>query len=743
MASDPKQLSLEKKELETVEGVLERVVYTNEETAWSVVKVQLGDRRDPITCVGSLLGVQIGENLRLSGKFIHDKKWGPQFEVKSYVSVKPATLKGIERYLASGLVPGIGKEMAKRLVEHFGIDTLEVIENDARRLVEVEGIGPIRRKRILDAWGEQRDIKNVMVFLQTHGVSTAYAIRIYKKYGSRAISIVRDNPYQLAEDIFGIGFLSADRIAQSLGIDKRAPKRAEAGVLFALGTLTDEGHVFAPRDSLVDRSKGLLEIDLAIIEAAIDALVDANALVRENDALYLKRLYDDERYAAERLDRILKTETQPIAIDVERAIAWFEESAKITLAPGQRRALERAISAKVMVITGGPGTGKTTIVNGIIRILDKKNRRILLAAPTGRAAKRMSETTGKEAKTIHRLLEFDPHAQSFVRNQEHPLEADMVIVDETSMVDAPLFAHLVAALPERAQLVLVGDVDQLPSVGPGRVLGDIIQSGRAEVAVLDQIFRQAEASLIIVNAHRINRGELPQLDRSQRDSVDFFLIERESPEDVLATIRELMANRIPARFHLDPISEIQVLTPMHRGSLGASNLNAELQALLNPDGDALSRGDRLIRRGDKVMQLRNNYDLGVFNGDLGRVTQVHAADRALEVSFEDRAVRYEAADLDELALAYACSIHKSQGSEYPAVILPLSTQHFMMLERNLLYTAVTRAKRLVVIVGQKRALQMAVNNHDQRTRWTRFEARLRALKEDGTRLVPDPPRGEG
>jgi exodeoxyribonuclease V alpha subunit len=724
MSPAPKQLELEPKDLETIEGVLERVVYANEETAWSVVRIQLADRRDPITALGSLLGVQIGENLRLSGKFVHDKKWGPQFQVKSYVTVKPSTLKGIERYLASGLVPGIGKEMAKRLVDHFGIETLDIIENDGHRLKEVDGIGPIRAKRILDAWGEQRDIKNVMVFLQSHGVSTAYAIRIYKKYGARAISAVRDNPYQLAEDIFGIGFLSADRIAQSLGIDRNSDKRCEAGVSFALEMLAEEGHVYAPRSALADRAKVLLEVDRALIERAIDSLAASGAVVIEGDAIFLRHLHQSEVASAERLARILGAQAPPISIDIRKALAWFEHQAKIALAPAQREALERAIRAKVSVITGGPGTGKTTIVNGIIQILEKKDRRILLAAPTGRAAKRMSEATGHEAKTLHRLLEFDPRTKTFLRTEEHPLDGDMVIVDETSMVDAPLFAHLVSAIPDRAQLVLVGDIDQLPSVGPGSVLRDIIQSGRADVSVLDQIFRQAEASLIVINAHRVNRGEMPQLDRSQRDNVDFFLVEREEPEDILATMKELIGRRIPTRFGLDPIADVQVLTPMHRGNLGAANLNAELQSLLNPEGEALSRGDRLIRRGDKVMQLRNNYDLGVFNGDVGRVTEVHAADRALAVEFDERVVRYEAADLDELALAYACSIHKSQGSEYPAVVLPLSTQHFVMLERNLLYTAVTRGRRLVVIVGSKRALSLAVHNHKQHARWTRFRSRL-------------------
>jgi exodeoxyribonuclease V alpha subunit len=734
----------------TIEGVLERVVYANEETAWSVVRIQPADRLEAITAVGNLMGVQIGENLQLRGRFVRDKKYGDQFKVESYIPVKPATEKGIERYLASGLVPGIGKEMARRLVERFGKDTLEVIESDAGRLREVEGIGPVRAKRILEAWEQQRDVRDVMLFLQSHGVSTAYAARIFKKYGQRAVAVVRDNPYQLAKDVFGIGFKSADRIAESIGIDKRSPRRVEAGIMFALSTLAEEGHVYADRSRLEERTESLLEIgDRAILEESIAQLVRQGDVVLERiasaDALYARQLYEAEARAAERVVQLLKTEAAPISIDIAKAIAWFESEERIHLAESQRRALASAISAKVSVITGGPGTGKTTIVNGVLRVLEKKGRRILLAAPTGRAAKRLEEATGREAKTIHRLLEMNPQEQSFARNTEAPLDADMVIVDEASMIDTPLFSHLVRALPNRCQLVLVGDVDQLPSVGPGSVLKDIIESNQADVAVLDHIFRQAAESLIVVNAHRINKGEAPVLEgpgvpgRQSRptpgpESIgsvgkealsDFYLIEREQPEEVLATIKELASRRIPARFGVDPLDDIQVLTPMHRGSLGAANLNAELQALLNPEGDALSRGDRLLRRGDKVMQLRNNYDLGVFNGDVGRISDIDLEAHNLQVRYDEREVRYETADLDELTLAYACSIHKSQGSEYPVVIIPVSTQHFVMLKRNLLYTAVTRGKRLVVLVGSRKALMIAVRNHREETRSSGLGERIR------------------
>lgn len=728
------ELPLEDKKITTVEGVLERVVFASEETGWSVVRVLVPERVEPITAVGNLLGVQPGENLRLTGAFVQNRKYGQQLEVTSYLSVKPATLVGIERYLASGLVPGIGPAMAKRLVEHFGMATLEVIEQGGHRLKEVDGIGPIRATRILEAWTEQRDIKNVMVFLQSHGVSTAYAVRIFKRYGANAIATVRANPYQLAADIFGIGFASADRIAQSIGIDRTSPRRAEAGVLHALGALAEEGNVYAPRSLLVERAEALLEVERAIIDRAIVELAGTGAAVCEQldggEAVYSARLHQAEVVAAQRVRALLASEPAPIQIDVPRALTWYEGEAGITLGAAQRRALQNAIEHKVSVITGGPGTGKTTILNGLLRVLEKKGRRILLAAPTGRAAKRLQETTGREAKTLHRLLEFDPKDQRFARDDEQPLEADMLIVDESSMVDLPLFANLLRAVPSRSQLVLVGDVDQLPSVGPGSVLRDVIQSGRASVTVLDQIFRQGAQSLIVVNAHRINRGELPELapvrpaGGGREEGSDFYLIEREEPDAVLATIKELVQRRIPARFGVDPVDDIQVLTPMHRGSLGAANLNAELQALLNPEGDALARGERLFRTGDKVMQLRNNYDLDVFNGDVGRIASVDLNERSLVVRFDEREVRYDPAELDELALAYACSIHKSQGSEYPVVIVPVSTQHYVMLERNLLYTAVTRGKRLVVLVGSARAIAIAVKNRREQRRFSDLARRI-------------------
>jgi len=729
----------------TLEGILERVTYINEENAWSVVKLVVPGRRDLVTVVGNLLGVQPGESLRLRGRWTHDRKYGEQFKADGYVTVKPATLVGIEKYLGSGLVRGIGKVMAKRLVEGFGLSTLEVIEQAPQRLREVEGIGRVRSARIAAAWVEQKRVKDVMVFLQSHGVSTTFAIKIYKRYQDRSIAVVKENPYRLAIDIFGIGFKTADRIAGQLGISPSSPERAQAGVLHVLGELSGEGHVFCPRTRLVEAATALLEIDPAIVTQAVDVLAGAGQVVvtpvlggaqgPDGVAVYLSSLHRAESGAAELGRGLLRSPGQPLAIDIEKAIAWFEQRQGITLAPEQREAVRRAVTSKILVITGGPGTGKTTLVNGIIQILEKKGRRILLGAPTGRAAKRMAETTGREARTLHRLLEFDPKTLGFQRDRQRPLEADVVIVDEVSMVDTVLAYGLLKAVPPSSQLILVGDVDQLPSVGPGSVLQDFIRSGAVEVVRLQHIFRQAERSLIVVNAHRVNHGEMPSLPPPGSEA-DFFFIEKQEPEEVLGTLKVLVRSRIPDRFGLDPVNDVQVLTPMHRGLLGAMSLNAELQALLNPRGAAVVHGSRLFRAGDKVMQIRNNYDLDVFNGDIGRIEALDEMERTLSVQFDGRTVLYEPADLDELVLAYACSIHKSQGSEYPCVVIPVHTQHYVMLQRNLLYTGITRARKLVVLVGTKRALAIAVKNDKTETRFTQLAALLQGKGAGGAGTLP-------
>jgi len=717
--------------VETIEGVLERVTFVNEENGWSVVRVHLPGRAELVTAVGSLLGVQPGESLRLTGRWKQDRKFGEQFQVESYLTVQPATLMGLERYLGSGLVRGMGQVMASRLVKRFGMGTLDVIEQEPWRLTHVRGIGPKRKARILDAWQEHKAIKEVMLFLQSHGVSTAFAVKIFKRYGHRAIAVVKANPYQLAEEIFGIGFKTADRIARNLGIEPTSPQRAEAGVLYVLGELSDEGHLYCPRDALVERGSEMLEIPAEGIEAAIDALLQRELLVQERlppdavQAVYLVSLYASEVGAAARLQAILDTPAPPLEIDVERAIAWFEELQRLALASQQREAIRRAIVSKVLVITGGPGTGKTTLVNGILRILQRKGRRILLCAPTGRAAKRLAESSGHEARTIHRLLEFNPKKMRFERGLDAPLEADLLVVDEVSMVDAVLLNSLLKAVPDGSQLVLVGDVDQLPSVGPGNVLRDLIASGAVEVVTLTEIFRQARASQIVVNAHAVNRGELPRSPAAERSEPgDFFFVEREEPEAVLSTLKELVQQRIPRRFGLDPLRDIQVLTPMHKGLLGSRSLNSELQALLNPKGETMVRGSRMYRVGDKVMQVRNNYDLDVFNGDIGQIVRVDEVERQLTMRLEQREVVYDASDLDELVLGYACSVHKAQGSEYPAVVIPLHTQHYPMLQRNLLYTGITRGRKLVVLVGSARALAIAVRNSQVRARNTHLAGRL-------------------
>jgi exodeoxyribonuclease V alpha subunit len=713
----------------TLEGVLERIVFANEENAWSVVRLQVPGYRDLITAVGNLLGVQPGENLRLDGSWINDPKYGRQFRVSSYATVVPATLTGIEKYLGSGLIRGIGKVMASRLVATFGMETLDVIENHPERLTEAEGIGPKRRKEIVRSWAEQREIKEVMIFLQSHGVSTHYAIKIYKAYGAQATELVRQNPYRLATDIHGIGFKSADQIASALGIPPDAPQRIEAGTLYLLDQASGRGHLYLPRQALIEEAGKLLGATAPQVETAIAALAEIEQIVLEpaletaETAIYLKSLHAAEAGVAARVRTLLIQPMLPMEIDLDRALDWFEKVEKIALARQQRQAIRAGLTRKMLVITGGPGTGKTTLVRGIVKILEKKRQRVLLAAPTGRAAKRLAEATGAEATTLHRLLEFNPQTRQFDRNREHPLSCDLLIVDEASMLDTVLAHHVLRAVPDHGRLILVGDVDQLPSVGPGKVLADLIRSEAVEVVRLTEIFRQAERSLIVVNAHRVNQGEMPILESVDSDG-DFFFIERGQPEEVLETIAQLVSKRIPGKFGLNPVDQIQVLTPMNRGPLGTDNLNAVLRDLLNPEGAMVTRGGHSLRVGDKVMQVRNNYDLEVFNGDIGRVRAIDEVAQIVTVTVDGREVAYDFSMIDELTLAYACSIHKSQGSEYPCVVIPLHTTHYMMLQRNLFYTALTRAKRLAILVGEERALRVAVGNKRVRPRYTRLAERL-------------------
>jgi len=727
------------------------VVFANEDNAWSVVRIAIEGRRAPVTAVGNLLGVQPGERLRLEGEWVEDPKYGRQFKISSYETVQPSSLDGIERYLASGLIEGIGPVMAKRLVEAFGAETLEVIEHDPDRLRRVQGIGAKRSASISESFAAQRELKQVMLFLQSHEVPTHLAIKIYKRYGDTALGVVKTDPYRLAREVVGIGFATADSIAGRLGMEPGAPERVRAGVVHVLGEAAGAGHVYLPEGELAEEACRLLQVDRDAVIAAIEHLARATEVVIEGTgsdrAVFLASLHAAEDGLARRLTELMARPAEPIEIDVERALTWFEGREHLGLAGQQREAIRRAVEAKVLVITGGPGTGKTTLIRGIVEILKRKGRRIRLAAPTGRAAKRLEQATGMAGATIHRLLEFDPLTGGFTRRPDRPLDADLVIVDEASMIDTVLGFHLVSALPPEAQLVLVGDVDQLPSVGPGNVLSDLIRSNAVQVVRLTEIFRQARESRIVANAHRVNLGEMPLWTPGSANGgnggtgtggaagarEDFFFIERRDPEDVLRTLATLVTERIPESFGLDPFEDIQVLTPMNRGLLGVENVNATLRELLNPPSGSLrevGRGGASFRVGDKVMQIRNNYELDVFNGDVGRVVAIDEDEEELRCRFDERTIGVPFANLDELVLAYACSIHKSQGSEYPAVVVPIHTQHFVMLERNLLYTALTRAKTLAVLVGDPKALGIAVRNRRTRLRHTLLAERLARYQDD-------------
>ncbi|MEW6666929.1 MAG: ATP-dependent RecD-like DNA helicase [Thermodesulfobacteriota bacterium] len=721
-----------------LQGQIERVTYANEETGYTIARVKIEGQRDLVTVVGNLLAANPGEIIRMRGEWTNHPKYGEQFRIVHCQTVIPATVHGIQKYLGSGLIKGIGPVMARRIVQRFGNETLEVIEKEVGRLAEVDGIGLKRIEMIRRAWEEQKEIREVMIFLQAHGVSSAFAAKIFKYYGSRSIEVVRENPYRLATDIYGIGFVTADRIAEKLGVAKDADMRVEAGILYVLQQLSEEGHVYYPYEPLIEKSREMLGVERDVLVKAIGAIALEKRIVMEDlneelerfaenhKAVYLTSFHISESGIASRLRDLIHAPGSIRPVDAQKAVDWVQGRLSITLAAKQVEAVRWATQHKLMIITGGPGTGKTTIIHAILQIYSKLGIRILLAAPTGRAAKRMSEATGHEARTIHRLLEYSIQKGGFQRNEQRPLECHLLIVDEASMIDTLLMYHLVKAVPPGATLLLVGDVNQLPSVGPGNVLGDLIDSGAFPVVELNEIFRQAEESLIIVNAHRINQGVMPALRPSGRGLEDFYFIEQEDPGEVLKIIVDLVKDRIPRRFGLDPVEDIQVLTPMHRGSVGVANLNTELQQVLNPSEGGLTRGSRTFRVNDKVMQVRNNYDKEVFNGDIGRIKRINQEDQEVLVSIDGREIPYDYADLDELILAYAVSVHKSQGSEYPGVIIPLLTQHYLLLQRNLLYTAVTRGRRLVVLVGSRKALAIAVNNVKTQKRYTYLACRLKS-----------------
>jgi exodeoxyribonuclease V alpha subunit len=704
-------------------GLVERVTFHNPENGFCVLRVKARGQRDLVAVVGHAAVVNAGEFISATGWWVTDREHGLQFKATHVTTTQPTTLEGIEKYLGSGMIRGIGPIYARALIRAFGEAVFDLIEQEPARLREVTGIGAKRAARIVAGWADQKAIREIMLFLHANGVGTSRAVRIFKTYGQQAIALITENPYRLARDIRGIGFRTADQVAFKLGIAKDAMIRVRAGLSFGLSEATGDGHCGLPVAELFKSTAELIEVETGLIESALALeLQDGELMADTMDGeacVFLAGLYRSEQMIASRL-RLLSSGRPPWpVIDTDRAIPWVEGKTGLKLAPSQTEALRLAVQAKVLVITGGPGVGKTTLVNSVLKVLRAKGVEVELCAPTGRAAKRLTESTGLDARTIHRLLEAEPKTGGFKRDEEHPLDCDLLVVDEASMVDVPLMRALIRALPDRAALLLVGDVDQLPSVGPGQVLADIIGSEAVPVIRLTEVFRQAAQSRIITNAHRINQGHMPEL--TAPEGSDFYFVDAAEPEEAMRKLLSVVCGRIPARFGLDPVRDVQVLCPMNRGGLGARTLNIELQKTLNPPGEV--RVDRFgwtFCPGDKVMQVANDYERDVFNGDLGIITGMDQDESTLTVSFEGREVEYGFGELDELVLAYATTIHKAQGSEYPAVVIPLMTQHYVMLARNLLYTGVTRGKRLVVLVGQRKALAMAVRNAGSRRRWSKL-----------------------
>jgi exodeoxyribonuclease V alpha subunit len=708
--------------LQTLEGVLDRLVFTGDSSDFVVARLMVRGRKEPVTVVGSLPQPHAGENLVLKGQWEFDKKFGEQFRFQEAQATAPSTVRGIEKYLASSLIKGIGPEMAGRITAMFAERTLDIIEESPEELLKVPGIGRVRAEKISEAFREQKNIREVMLFLQTHGVSPTYALKIFKKYGKLAVEVVTRNPYCLATDIRGIGFRSADRIAGSLGIDMRSPLRAQAGILHVLDEIQSEGHVYFPLERLLEKAGELLGTDVQILERALENLRGARHVVLEGDRVYPSIMADRENSVADRIRDLVTAPRLLPQIKVSPAIKWVQERSGVTLSPAQENAIKDVLRHKVLIITGGPGTGKTTLLRSLIEILQAKKLTVLLSAPTGRAAKRLSEATGREAKTLHRLLEYSPGEGGFQRGLGRPLDADVIVVDEVSMVDISLMHYLLCAVPTHATLLMVGDADQLPSVGPGNVLRDFIDCGKIHVVRLETVFRQARSSLIITNAHLVNEGMMPVNQISGEGLSDFYLIEKDDPDEALRILEEMVVRRIPDRFGLNPMEDVQILSPMHKGTLGTESLNRELRQILNRDGLPI-KGDR-FRVGDRVMQTRNNYDKDVYNGDVGRIVSFDPEWGEALVEFEGRSVTYHISEMDEMILAYAVTIHKAQGSEYAAVIIPMSTQHFVLLRRNLLYTAMTRGKKLVIIIGSPRALKMAVENRIVEPRYTALAEKI-------------------
>ncbi|MDR3285222.1 MAG: ATP-dependent RecD-like DNA helicase [Holosporales bacterium] len=725
------QSNISKKEgtIINLQGQLERLTYENKENGFTVAKVRIKGRQDFVTVVGNIPDHSLGGILNMQGIWTSHPKFGEQFKIISCSCSVPAAVYGIEKYLGSGLIKGLGPAVAKKIVSTFGEKTFDVIEENPNSLLTIPGVGKGRVNTIKQAWQEQKEIRAVMVFLQNYDVSTAYAIKIYKKYGNDSIFLVKSNPYRLASDIWGIGFATADKIAQNLGFDENSPLRAQAGILFVLQELTTNGHVYYPYQDLIQEVNKVLNIDELIVEKAMQSLLREGKIVIEQienvQSVYLANCYLAETKIAEKLIKLKTSSKRTKLIDAESAIEWVQKKLSLTLAAKQIEAIKTAIDGKLLVITGSPGTGKTTITKAILEIFFSVTKKIHLTAPTGRAAKRMAEATKHEAKTIHRLLECNTINGGFLRNEENPLDCDLLILDEASMVDVFLMHSLLKAIPKHTTVIIIGDINQLPSVGAGSVLKDIILSGVITVVELNEIFRQAQQSKIIVNSHKIVHGDYPDISNSEE--TDFFFMQEEDLEKVREKVLRVVQERIPQKFGYNAINDVQVLTPMHRGEVGTNSLNEALQKLLNPKGAEITRVGRKYRVGDKVMQTKNNYDKEVFNGDLGIIKKIDYETQSIIVNIDDRNINYEYWEIEELALAYAISIHKSQGSEYKAVVIPIVMSHYIMLQRNLIYTGITRGKNLVVIIGSQKALFWAVNNNKIMNRNTWLSKRLQVL----------------
>jgi len=719
------QFNENKQSLEFLNGLVERITYHNEENGFCVLRIKVKGRRDLITLIGNAPSVCVGEEVHAQGKWFNSSNYGLEFKADFIRSIPPTTLEGIEKYLGSGLIRGIGTHYAKKLVQKFKEEVFSIIEEHPHKLMTIEGIGKVRADSIARNWVEQKVVREIMLFLQSHGVGTSRATRIYKTYGDEAIKVVSENPYNLARDITGIGFLTADKIAKSLGIEEKSEIRARAGINHILAEALSEGHCGLPVEILFKKAREILSIEDAILNQALIGELKEEYLIKdrigEGEIIFLAGYYSYEKNIAIRLKKLKEGIIKWHNIEKEKVIEWVQNEISIELAETQKEAIHTILSSKTAVITGGPGTGKTTLLNSVLKIFQANKYKVILCAPTGRAAKRLNEATGIEASTIHRLLQYDPSKHEFKFDQDNPLECDVLVVDETSMVDVQIFYSILKALPDHAGLIIVGDVDQLPSVGPGQVLKDIIDSGAIPTVKLTEIFRQGKNSNIITSAHAVNEGMFPRLEHDPNDkSNDFYFIEANTPEKIIDIIIRLVRDNIPGRFKFDPTTDIQVLSPMQRGGCGARSLNIELQKALNPNSDYIEKYGQKYAIGDKVMQMENNYDKEVYNGDIGFIEDIYHEEKELRINFDGKQITYFFDELDELSIAYATTIHKSQGSEYPAVVIPLSTQHFPMLQKNLLYTAITRGSKLVVLVGEKKAIAIAVKNKKETKRYTKL-----------------------